>query len=319
MNNSLKTPVVLFAFNRPDITERVFDEIKKAKPEKLFLVLDGHRNEADKQKCDAVKKILENVDWECDVHRNYSNINMGCDPRVASGIDWVFQNADRAIFFEDDCLPHQSFFRFCDELLEKYKDDKEIMHISGDNFQDGNGRFKCEESYYFSAISQSWGWASWRRAWQLYDADMKRWPEFKRENKFKKIFRNKAVITYWDTLLQKFYDKKRINWDGRWTFACFANGGLSIMPRVNLISNIGFGNNATHTKQQKHKFNSLPTYPVDFPLIHPKEKKINYVAEEYTMKQVFGVNENLKQRIKWWLKSILPKPYYYLKNLYYKK
>lgn len=318
MDNTIKTPIAFFVFNRPNITQKVFNEIRKAKPEKLFLVADGPRNQAEKQKCDDVKKIIGNVDWKCEVYKNYSVINMGCDPRIASGINWVFQNTDRAIFLEDDCFPNQSFFRFCDELLEKYKDDKEIMHISGDNFQTGNKKFKCKEDYYFSTISQSWGWATWKRSWNLYDKDLKRWPEAKKSNLLGKIFDDKAYADYWENLLQKFYERQRVNWDGRWTFACFVNRGLCIMPKVNLISNIGFGESATHTKQQKHKSANLPTYPIEFPLTHPDKKTTNQIADDYTMKQFFGVNENLKQTIKWWLKSMFPAPYRYLKNLHYR-
>lgn len=318
MKNTINTPVVLFVFNRPDITQRVFNEIRKVKPEKLFLIADGPRDENDRQRCNEVRKIIENVDWECVVYKNYSDINMGCDPRMISGIDWVFQNTDRAIFFEDDCLPHPSFFQFCEELLEKYKDDKQIMHISGDNFQTGNKKFKCEESYYFSTIAQCWGWATWKRAWQLQDKDLKKWPTVKYEKKINIIFHDKAVVAFWETLFQKFYSKQRTNWDGQWTFACFANDGLSIMPKINLISNIGFGENATHTKQARHKFANLETCPMRFPLIHPVKKTVDDIADSYTMKQVFGVNENFKQEIKWYLKSIFPKPYCFLKNLYYK-
>lgn len=318
MNSDLTAPVVLFVFNRPDVTTRVFEAIRSAKPTRLFLVADAPRNDGDRAKCDEVKSIIEKVDWPCDVKRNYSEVNMGCDPRVASGIEWVFEHADRAIFLEDDCLPHPSFFRFCSDLLSKYENDTDVMHISGDNFQKGNKKFICNESYYFSTIAQSWGWATWKRAWERYDKDMIAWPQVKREGQFEKIFGNKAQAEYWETLFQKFYDKKRINWDGRWTFACFRTGGLSIMPKVNLISNIGFGGSATHTTQAGHKFANLPTYEMEFPLVHPKNRSINKNADSYTMKQVFGVNENFKQWVKWKLKSLFPKPYQYAKNLFHK-
>ena len=318
MDNPIKSPVALFVFNRPDVTRRVFEQVRMAKPENLFVVVDGPRNEADKQKTDQVKKIVENVDWKCQVFKNYSDTNMGCDVRIATGINWVFQNVDRAIFLEDDCLPHPSFFRFCDELLEKYKNDPKIMHISGDNFQHENKKFICNESYYFSRISQSWGWATWKRAWLLQDKDMKRWPETKSSNLLGKIFHDKAIVAYWEDLLQKFYDKKRINWDGQWTFACFVNNGLCIMPKVNLISNIGFGDGATHTRQHNHKFSNLPVSAIKFPLTHPDKKMVNHQAEDYTMKWFFGVNESWKQRVKWYIKSLFPVPYNFLKRIYHK-
>ena len=178
--------------------------------------------------------------------------------------------------------------------------------------------FAPNESYYFSRISQSWGWATWKRAWLLQDKDMKRWPEAKSSNLLGKIFHDKAIVAYWEDLLQKFYDKKRINWDGQWTFACFVNNGLCIMPKVNLISNIGFGDGATHTRQHNHKFSNLPVSAIKFPLTHPDKKMVNHQAEDYTMKWFFGVNESWKQRVKWYIKSLFPVPYNFLKRIYHK-
>ena len=146
----LTTPVAFIIFNRPDTTRIVFEEIKKAKPEKLLIIADGPRNNkpGEKERCAETRAIVENIDWECEVLRNYSDKNMGCKNRVASGLNWVFENVEEAIILEDDCLPDQSFFRYCQELLEKYRDDKRIMLIAGDNMLFENNKQKY--SYYFS-------------------------------------------------------------------------------------------------------------------------------------------------------------------------
>jgi hypothetical protein len=178
-NFQIKTPVAFLVFNCPDTTIRVFEEIRCARPPKLLVVADGPRadrpGEADK--CQAVRAVIETVDWPCEVLKNYSDVNLGCKIRVSSGLDWVFEQVEEAIILEGDCLPHPTFFRFCEELLETYRDDERIGMISGDNFQ--FGRKRGDASYYFSRYNHIWGWASWRRAWQHYDRNMAIWPKFR--------------------------------------------------------------------------------------------------------------------------------------------
>jgi len=173
----LRTPVVLIIFNRPPTTERVFAEIAKARPQKLFVVADGPRPErsGEAEKCAAARAVIDRVDWECEVLRNYAEVNLGCRQRPPTGISWVFEQVAEAIILKDDCVPHPTFFRFCEELLEKYREDERVMHISGSNFQPGYTRGPF--SYYFSRFNPIWGWASWRRAWQHYDLNMKLWAE----------------------------------------------------------------------------------------------------------------------------------------------
>src|SRR5665648_587346 len=167
-NFQLKTPVAFIIFNRPETTRRVFAEIAKARPTKLLVIADGPRatHPDDAEKCAVVRAIIDGVDWDCEVLKNYSDVNLGCKRRVSSGLDWVFDTVEEAIILEDDCLPHPTFFRFCEEMLAKYRDDKRIAMISGDNFQFGKKR--TEYSYYFSRYTHIWGWASWRRAWDNY-------------------------------------------------------------------------------------------------------------------------------------------------------
>lgn len=267
---TLTTPVALLVFNRPAETERVFAAIREARPPRLLIVADGPRANSpyDGTRCAEVRRIVDHVDWPCEVLRNYSDTNLGCGMRPATGISWVFEQVEEAIILEDDCLPHQSFFRYCQELLERYRYDKRIMHIAGNNSLVGSR--KGEYSYYFSLFPHCWGWASWRRAWQYFDFEMKLFPEIASKGWFDCILSNKDDAKFWMNKIRKVYDsnKKHI-WDYQWTFACWTSSGLSILPNRSLISNIGFGAEATHTKDANSRLALVPVSPMEFPLSHP--------------------------------------------------
>ena len=270
----LTTPVALLIFNRPDTTERVFREIAKAKPPKLLVVADGPRvNRAGEyEKCQQTRAIIQKVDWDCEVITNFSENNMGCKLRVASGIDWVFEQVEEAIILEDDCLPEPSFFQFCEEMLTRYRYNDRVSMVSGGNLQFGQRRGLA--SYYFSRYTHIWGWASWRRAWQHYDRDIKLWPQFKDEGWIETLFPNKGEQEYWRNSFQMVYDGSLDTWDCSWTFTALLRGMLQVVPNVNLISNIGFGPEATHTHDVGIHAN-MPTQPMVFPLIHP-----NFVLQD---------------------------------------
>jgi len=242
----LKTPVVLIIFRRPDLTARVFEAIRQAQPAKLLIVADGARNEEEAILCQQTRSVTEQIDWDCEVLRNYSDVNLGCGHRVASGISWAFKLVEEAIILEDDCLPHPSFFSYCENLLGYYRDDERIMAISGDNFQDGNQR--TPYSYYFSKYPHCWGWATWRRAWKHFDFNLDKWLEFKNSGLTKQIFENNYEEHYWIAIFGRMWvDKPRDIWDYMWTFACWSQSGLTALPNVNLVSNIGFDSGGTHT------------------------------------------------------------------------
>jgi hypothetical protein len=265
----LTTPVAFIIFNRPDTTERVFAEIARARPPKLFVVGDGPRanREGEAAKVAATRAIINRVDWPCEVLTNFSEANLGCKVRVSSGLDWVFEQVPEAIILEDDCLPHPTFFRFCQELLERYRDDQRIGMISGDNFQFGHTI--NDDSYYFSNINHIWGWASWRNRWQHdYDVDLKLWPKMRDEKRFYDWFSSKAEQDNFAGSLEKVYQGEIDTWDYQWQFASRINGRIAVMPNVNLISNIGFGVEATHTTEQS-EFSNLPAKQINFPLKHP--------------------------------------------------
>jgi hypothetical protein len=310
------TPIAFFIFNRPDKTARVFEAIREARPWQLFIIADGPRNEDERDRCNAARAVTEQVDWPCEVRRDYAPTNKGCDERIPSGISWVLNQVDRAIILEDDCLPHTDFFDFCDELLERYSQDERVMHISGTNFQHGNRGFKCAESYYFSTIPQTQGWATWRRAWKLFDPSLRELPEIEKSGLLSEIFRDPAVRDHWSYKFNLFRNQILTNWDGRWAFACASHRGYSIVPRVNLISNIGYGPDATHTKNIRSGKANIPVRSIGFPLIHPTTIMPNENADAYEAKYYRGINLRLYQRVVWFSKSHFPKTHRLAKRIF---
>ncbi len=289
----LNRPVVFIIFNRPQTTQKVFEVIRQVQPPKLFVIADGVRSQypEDVEKCRVTRAIIEQVDWDCEVFKNYSQVNLGCRQRVSSGLDWVFEQVEAAIILEDDCLPHPSFFRFCQELLEKYRDVEKIGVISGNNFQFGQKR--SLNSYYFSNYNHLWGWATWRRAWQQYDNKMQQWPQFQQQNLLSQILPTPEAVNYWATRFQANYNGFN-SWGYGWTFACWLHQKLTIIPEVNLVSNIGFGADATHTQTIDFVAN-LPTAEITFPLKHPETITRHIAADYFTEHLLFsgrGLNSN---------------------------
>jgi hypothetical protein len=292
----LKTPVAFIIFNRPDTTERVFAEIAKARPPKLLVIADGQRadHSDDAEKCAAVRAIIDGVDWSCEVLTNYSDVNLGCKRRVSSGLDWVFDTVEEAIILEDDCLPHPTFFRFCEEMLEKYRDDERIAMISGDNFQFGRNRTKY--SYYFSRYTHIWGWASWRRAWDSYDVDMKIWPEIRDGGWLEDLLGAKKSVWYWKNRFENVYKGKIDTWDYQWTFSCWIQSALTVIPNVNLVSNIGFDSDAVHTKVG-NEFAEMETESMRFPISHPNYILRDSAADSITENKTFSCQQFIERFI----------------------
>lgn len=268
LSMSLSTPVVFIIFNRPNVTKQVFDAISQAQPKRLLIVADGPRHSSDVGLCDQARAITELIDWDCEVIRNYSKINLGCKKRVSSGLDWAFSQVDEAIILEDDCLPSNSFFPYCEALLAKYKYDTRIMHVGGHNFLCSNKT--SPSSYYFSGLTQVWGWATWKRAWDFYDVNMAQWPLA--EKRYPSIFErfgSQEVIDCRRELWEKTYRGLINSWDYQWLFAVCSQNGLCILPKINMISNIGFGEGATHTVTHDLSRENLQRGELLFPLVHP--------------------------------------------------
>lgn len=288
-------PIVFIIFNRPDTTSLVFEEIRRIKPLKLLIVADGPRSDraGEPEKCNRVRAIIEQVDWPCDVRKNYAATNLGCKLRVASGLDWVFDEVEEAIILEDDCLPHETFFPFCKELLSKYRNDDRVAMISGDNFQ--FGQHHNQYSYYFSRYPHIWGWATWRRAWRLYDLQMSSWPEFRNCGQLQHLLRRGPVISYWEKIFNKTFVGEIDTWDHQLTFAFMSSDRLCIMPNINLVSNIGFGSAATHTKRV-NMYAGMPMEAIEFPLHHPLSIVRDTAADERTENAQFS-DKGLLRRI----------------------
>jgi hypothetical protein len=282
------TPVAFIIFNRPDLTEHVFAEIARARPPKLLVVADGPRTEkaGEAEKCIATRAIIDRVDWKCDVLTNYSDTNLGCGRRPSSGLHWVFEQVEEAIILEDDCVPHPTFFRFCEELLEQYRNDERVMHISGNNFF---SQQRMPFSYFFSYYSLAWGWATWRRAFQHYDPEIKLWPVLRNTSWLMDVLGDPRAVEHW----KKIYDLSHASidnvntWDFQWLFATWAHRGLSILPNTNLVSNIGFREDATHTRGATNTLANLPRLEMRFPLKHPpcmvRDKTVDQIIFERTI------------------------------------
>jgi hypothetical protein len=290
----MKTPVALIIFNRRNTTEKVFEAIRQARPPKLLVIADGPRPDrvGEAQKCADARAVIDRVDWDCEVMTNYSDVNLGCKLRPATGIDWVFQQVDEAIILEDDCLPDPTFFTFCDEMLERYRHDTRIMAIAGSNFQ--FGRKRTTDSYYFSRYPHCWGWATWRRAWQYFDVDMKIWPTVRDGNWLQDILSNDAEVKHWQKNFQSIEDRTTTTvWDYQWTFACWIQNGLTILPNVNLTSNIGFGADATHSFGDS-KFANMPVEAITKPLKHPHFIVRDSESDRYTNDNIFALSSKVR-------------------------
>ena len=289
-NNQLITPVVFIIFNRPDTTKRVFEAIRAAKPPKLLVIADGPRADryGEAEKCAAVRAIIDGVDWECEVIKNYSDVNMGCGLRVSTGISWVFQQLEEAIILEDDCLPDPTFFQFCEIMLEKYRHDHRIMMISGTNYlEEWKSGF---QSYHFSYYGGIWGWASWARAWNYYDYEMKLWAESEVQARISDLLANEQQYRSRERIFWETYNKKIDTWDYQWTFARLLQSGLSIVPAVNLISNLGFNDDATHTKSSSSELSQMKLHPLKFPIKFNDFTAVDRDYDSKYFKKMFGQN-----------------------------
>lgn len=279
----LQTPVALVLFRRPETTRQVFEAIAGARPRRLFLIADAPRPgvAGEAEACEVARQVVERIDWDCEVTRDYAETNLGCGQRPATGIDAVFRAVDRAIILEDDAVPHPTFFRFCEELLERYAEDERVIQIAGHNFQFGNRR--GADSYFFSRWNLCSGaWATWRRAWKLQDMTLAAWPELRETTWLEDIHGDRRAAEYWRLIFDRAHREvgRSDYWDFQWTFACWAHHGLTAIPNVTLASNIGFGPGATHTKGPDPRA-ALPMEAMDFPLRHPAVMVRDLAADRF--------------------------------------
>jgi hypothetical protein len=271
-HGSFDTPILLVIFNRPETTKMVFDAVRKIKPKRLYVAADGPRQgvQTDEKNCREARAIVKEIDWDANVKYLFRDKNLNCGVGPSSAFTWFFEHEEEGIILEDDCLPSESFFWFCQALLERYRTDTRVMHIGGNNFLNG-WRKDRDYSYYFSRSGHIWGWATWRRAWKLFDFDIRLYQKLKADEFFNNYFLNPAEKIY---RLRKFDKTASANarvdwWDYQWDFARYVHSGLAIVPEKNLVKNLGFGQMATHTHNRKSQGAQLAAEDIDFPLKHP--------------------------------------------------
>jgi hypothetical protein len=297
------TPLLLIAWRRPHTLRQVINAIRPVAPTRLFVACDGPnpKRPGEAEKVAATRQVIaQEIDWPCQIERLYSDVNQGCRLGVSLAITWFFEQVEEGIILEDDCVPHPDFFPYCTTLLDRYRHDTRVWCISGNNFQ--NGQWRGDGSYYFSRYNHCWGWASWRRCWQHYDADLSSWPALRESGLLDTIFEDPLERQYWSAIWQRLVDEgKPDSWAYRWTLTCLANSGLTALPNRNLVKNVGFGEDGTHTTGE-----SLPTgighrgiAPIQFPSFFVRDRK----ADAYTYDHIFGgismrESRRLSQRVK---------------------
>ncbi len=274
----LNPPVLFLIFNRPDTTARVFEAIRAARPARLYVAADGPRagRPGESERCAEARRIATAVDWPCELHVLFRDENLGCGRAVFEAVTWFFGHEPEGIILEDDILPDPTFFTYCAELLGRYRHDPKVMAVCGGGYGDRR-RFRGA-SYTFARVFDPWGWASWRRAWKMHDGSFQGLDKFKHH--LGRIGpRGFDCREYWQRMFRKTVRREFDTWDFPWMFSIFRAGGLVAYPASNLISNLGFRDDATHTRPGPGDVSSplaeMPPSPLRFPLSHPRHVRNN--------------------------------------------
>ena len=299
---SARAPVLFLVFNRPESTAQVFAAIRAARPPRLYVAADGPRPERpdDRRDCARARAIAQGVDWPCQVYSLMRETNLGCRRAVVEALDWFFSAEEAGLILEDDCLPDASFFRFCEELLDRYRDDERVMSIGGINVQDGQTRGSA--SYYASKHFHCWGWASWRRAWREFDRDMTI-IDSRLEDGLRILGDGSPYFApYWRQIRSLCRSRRISSWAYMMTLSCFARTGRGmaswqLTPQLNLVRNIGFGPGATHTTTGNNAASRF--HAQTFPLRHPPALDRCVEADRYTDRYYLGLRlvPFLKRRV----------------------
>lgn len=290
---SVDGPVAFVVFNRPDLTRLSFAAIQAQQPPRLFLIADGPRqgNAADERNCAEVRQIISNIDWPCEVDRNYADTNMGCKVRVATGITSAFRHVDRLIVVEDDCIPHPDFFTFANTLLELYEEEPKVAAITGYNLQ--QGVIRGSASYYFSRYNIPWGWATWKRVWDSYDPDMSFWWDWRKSTEWRELFPDAVERQYWERIFNRTAAGRIDTWDYQLRASIWRSQGLTATPNVNLVTNAGFRPDATHTIRRVAS-DGQPSAEMN-KIGHPDAIEIDRDADAFVFATHFG-GKNLRER-----------------------
>lgn len=285
---SFSTPILFIIYDRSDTALQVFDVIKKIKPEKFFIASDGPAERYSEEKDNVFslrQKILNDTNWKCNIKTLFGEKNLGPRNWISSAITWFFDNVEEGIILEHDCLPDESFFFFCQELLNKYRSNNRVMHISGANFL--FGKTEINSSYYFSKYPFIWGWATWKRAWEKYDIDMAGWENFNNNEKLKDILKSKLEQDYWKNVFKRTENGRFHTWDYQWIFTIWNNKGLSINFSRNLVSNIGYDERALNTYYSNCILSKIKLDKIE-KLIHPSYMAVNDEADSISFEYYFG-------------------------------
>jgi hypothetical protein len=308
-HTQMNTPVLLLTYNRPDKTQRVLQAIRAAQPRNLFVASDGARSDRpdDPSLIEQTRRLIdEGIDWQCEVKRRYLTTNQGCRMGVFAAISWFFEQVEGGIILEDDCVPHPEFFAYCSELLDRYRHESQVMSIAGDNSADLRPTDStC--SYGFARQPLIWGWATWRRAWQMYDIELDGWRQI-RSNASRKaeLWPNRAERKWRESIFDRLLiDGTPDTWDYQWSLTLAIHEGLSITPAVNLVSNIGFGEGATHTTESGSTRACVPANAI-LPLRHPAQVFRDTGLEQQIFDRIHGgaaLRRPLRQRVRKMLRA----------------
>jgi hypothetical protein len=304
--NNFDTPILIIFWRRSTSLKIVLDSLRVIAPVQIFLASDGPRegNSLEAEQVAQARLLAEQtIDWPCEITKRYSDSNQGCKYGPANAITWFFSHVEEGIILEDDCLPHPSFFGYCENLLERYSDDQRIWHISGNNFLGDES--PSDYSYFFSKFTFIWGWASWRRCWNQYDPEMQSWPLMKNGHLLKEVFASEEEWNYWS----KRWDEVSIDhsvtaWAYQWMYACILNGGLAILPKSNLVENIGFGEGGVHTLNQDSPMANIPTQDIGQEIKHPSYILQDRQADHKLFSRVYAESQTpISIPRKFWLKT----------------
>jgi GT2 family glycosyltransferase len=297
MERPLETAVLFLVFNRPETTRRAFEAIRRARPARLYVAADGPRasRPGEAELCEEARRIATAIDWPCEVHELFRPANLGCGAAVSNAIDWFFEHEHEGIILEDDCVADMSFFAYCEALLERYRTEPAVMVISGSCYHPRPQELRA--SYFFSRYPHIWGWATWRRAWRHNDRKMSRWPELRSSDWLSRIGDgDSAFVTYWKEMFDAVHAARTDTWGYQWLHSCWAQDGLAILSSRNLVKNIGFGDDATHTRGGGWRAR-LPLEIMSFPLVHPEDMKIDHAADRWMDVNVYGTRVPVYRRI----------------------
>jgi hypothetical protein len=282
------TPVLLVAWRRPGVLRRVIEAMRRVAPKHVFVACDGPNTSrpGEAEKVARTRQLIEDeINWDCSLERRYSDINQGCRLGVSRAITWFFENVDEGIVLEDDCLPHPDFFRFGEALLRRYRNDPRVWAITGNNFQ--NGALRGDATYYFSRYNHIWGWATWKRCWAHYDPDLRSWPAWRDSPHFGHCLPDPRERAYWCDRFEEVHAGQVDTWDYQWTAAVWRNGGLTATPQVNLVTNIGFDQDALHTNATGARLR-IPLQGLAGTITHPPAVSPHHEADAYTFASVFS-------------------------------